>query len=75
MKLLFDMKSEKNVECTSTDAYILYQKDNGGILKKTIIDQIQESLKLILDSIKIDDHQVSIDNMYVMMILYFWLIY
>ena len=34
LKLLFDMKSETNVDRTSTDTYILCQKDNGGILKK-----------------------------------------
>ena len=59
------MKSEKNVERTSSVAYIWYKKDNGDILKNNIIDKLQESFNLMLDLIKIDNHQVSIDNIYV----------
>ena len=47
------MKSEKNDERTSSVAYILYKKDNGDILKITIIDKLEESFKLMLDSIKL----------------------
>ena len=40
-------------------------KDNGDIIKNTMIDKLQESFKLILDPIKIDNHQGFIDNIYV----------
>ena len=62
MKLLFVMKSSKNVECESIVAYILCKKDNGDILKNTIIDELQASFKLIIKPILISNHQVSIDN-------------
>ena len=74
MKLLFVMKSEKNVERTSSVAYILYKEDNGDTLKYTIIDQIQEPFKFMLDPIKIDSHQVYIDHIYVTGDLAFWVI-
>ena len=38
IKLLFVMKSWKNVERESSGAYILCKKDNGEILKNTIIN-------------------------------------
>ena len=41
------------------------QKNNGGILKNIIKDKLQESFKLMLDSIKIRNHHVSIDNIYI----------
>ena len=41
------------------------KKDNGDILKNTIIYKFQESFKLVLEQIKNDNHQVSIDNTYV----------
>ena len=65
MKLLFIMKSFKNVERESSVVYILCKKDNGDILKNKIKDKLQESFKLILETISIDNHQLSIDNLYV----------
>ena len=65
MKLLFVMKSEKNAEGESSIAYILCKKDNGDILKNTIIDKLQDSFKLILDPVTIDNYQVYINNLYV----------
>ena len=65
MKLLFVMKSERNVERASSVAYILCKKDNGDILKNKIIDKLQDSFKLMLDPIKIDIHQVSIAKIYI----------
>ena len=50
--------SLKIVERTSSVAYILCKKDNGDILKNTIIDDLQESFKVMLESIKIDNYQV-----------------
>ena len=41
------------------------QTQNGDILKSTITDNLQESFMSMLDSIKIENHQVSIDNIYV----------
>ena len=63
MKLLFVVKNTKNIERTSSVAYILCKKDNGGILKNTIIDKHQRSFMLMFDIIKIDNHQVFIDNL------------
>ena len=63
MKLLFVVKNTKNIERTSSIAYILCKKDNGGILKNTIIDKHQRSFMLMFDIIKIDNHQVFIDNL------------
>ena len=65
MKLLFIMKSSKNVERESSVAYILCKKDNGDILKNTIIDKLQDSFKIMLETISIENHQLSIDNLYV----------
>ena len=59
------MKSSNNIERTSSVAYILCKKDNSDILKNTIIDELQESFKLMLDPIKIDNHQVYIEYIYV----------
>ena len=75
MKLLFVMKSSKNVEGESSVAYIFCKKDNGKILKNTIINKLQDSFKLILKTILIDNHQVSINNLYVTGDLAFWLYY
>ena len=41
------------------------KKDNGDILENTLIEKLQVSFVLMLDSITIDNHQVSIDNLYV----------
>ena len=65
MKLLFIMKSSKNVERESSVVYILYKKDNGDIFKNTIIDKFQDLFKLILETLSINNHQLSIDNLYV----------
>ena len=59
------LRGLKNIERISSAAYILCNKYNGDILKNTIIDKLQESFKLILESIRIGNHQVSIDNIYV----------
>ena len=56
MKLLFIMESS---------TYILCKQDNGDILKNTIIRKHQESFKLMLETISIDNYQQSIDNLYV----------
>ena len=64
MKLLFVIKSSKNVERESSVAYILCKIDNGEILKNTIINKLQYLFKLMLKTILIDNHQVYIDNLY-----------
>ena len=56
------LRGLKNIERISSAAYILCNKYNGDILKNTIIDKLQESFKLMLEPIKIDNRQVSIDN-------------
>ena len=50
------LKSEKNVERTSSVAYILSKKDNGDILKNRIIDKFQESFMMMLEPIIFDNH-------------------
>ena len=65
MKLLFVMKSSKNVERESIVAYILCKNGNREILKNTIMNKIQDSFKLMLKILLIDNHQVSIDNLYI----------
>ena len=65
MKLIYVMKSSNFFERESSVAYFLCKKNNGEILKNTIIHKLQDSLKLILEIISIDNHQVSIDNLYV----------
>ena len=65
MKLLFVMTSSKNFERESRVAYILSKQNNGEILKNTIINKLQDSFKLMLKTILIDNHQVSIDILYV----------
>ena len=59
------MKSSENAERESSVAYILCKKDNGDILKNVIIDKLQDSFKLMLETISIDNHQLSIDIFYV----------
>ena len=65
MKLLFIMKSSKKFERKSSVIYILYKRDYDDILKNTIIETFQESFMLMLDPIKINNHQTSIDKLYV----------
>ena len=67
------MKSSENTERESNDAYILFNKDNCNILNNTIINKLQDSFKLMLK--KIDNHQLSINNLYVTGDLAFWLYY
>ena len=47
---------------TRSVTYILCKKDNGNILKNTIIYKLQESFRFILEAIKVDNQQVSISN-------------
>ena len=65
MKLLFIIKSAKNVERESSVVYILCKQDNGDILKNTIVNKLQDLFKLMIETISIDNHQLSIDNLYV----------
>ena len=41
------------------------KKDNGDILKNTIIDKLEDLFKLMLETISIDNHQLFVDNLYV----------
>ena len=41
------------------------KKDNGDILKNTIIDKLQKSFILMLEAMSFDNKQVSISNTYV----------
>ena len=65
MKLLFVTTSSKIVERESSVAYFLCGKNNDEIFKNTIVDKLQNSFKLILKAILIDNRQVSNDNIYV----------
>ena len=65
IKLLFVMETLKKILNVQVVLFTFYAKINGDILKNTIIDELQELFKLMLDPIKIDNHQVFIDNIYV----------
>ena len=65
MKLLFVMKSEKMLNVQVVLLRFNDKQINRDILKNTIIDKLQDSFKLVLEPITIDNHQVSIDNIYV----------
>ena len=39
------------------------KKDNGDILKNTIIDKLEDLFKLMLETISINNRQLSIDNL------------
>ena len=56
------MMSEKmlNVHVVLLAFYV--KKDNDNVLENTIMNKLQESFKFILGPIKIDNHQVYIDN-------------
>ena len=41
------------------------KKDNGDILKNTIIDKLQKSFIIMLEPMSFDNKQVSISNTYV----------
>ena len=41
------------------------QKNNGAILKKSIIEKLEESFKLMVESVTFDNQQLSISNIYV----------
>ena len=69
------MKSSQNVEHKGSIAYILYKKDNSEILVNIIVDKLQDSFKLMLKPILIDNRQVSIDNLYITGDRVFWLYY
>ena len=64
MKLSFVMKSSKNLN-VHVVMLIFCAKKNGDILKNTIIEKLQEPCMLMLDPIKIGNHPVSINNLYV----------
>ena len=65
IKLLFVMETLKKILNVQVVLFTFYAKNNGDILKNTIIYKFQESFKLVLEQIKNDNHQVSIDNTYV----------
>ena len=45
--------------------YILYKKDNGIILKNTIIKDIGDSINSLNESMSFNNQQLSISNIYV----------
>ena len=59
------MNNEKRHESIQPVGYILYQKDNGIILKNTIIKYIGDSISLLNESISFKSQQLFPSNMYV----------
>ena len=69
------MTCKKNVERTSSIICILCKKDNGDILKNTIVDKLKESFMLMLEPITFDSQHVFVSNIYVIGELIFYLFY
>ena len=65
MKILYIMNNEKRYESIQPVGYILCKKDNGLILKNTIIKELGDSIKLLNESISFNNQQLSPSNIYV----------
>ena len=61
--LLWHVKN--NVERTSSIMCILCKKDNGDILKNTIVDKLKESFMLMLEPMLFDSQHVFVSDIYV----------
>ena len=64
MKILYIMKDDTKHESIQPVGYILCKKDNGIILKNTIIKDLADSNKLLNESISFNNQQLSSSNIY-----------
>ena len=65
MKILYIMNNEKRHESIQPKGYILCQKDQGIILKNTIIKDLGESINLLNESMSFNNQQLSSSNIHV----------
>ena len=64
MKILYIMNNGTRHESIQRVGYILCKKDNGIILKNTIIKDLGDSIKSLNESISFNNQQLSSSNMY-----------
>ena len=65
MKTLYIMNNGTRHESIQPVGYILCKKDNGIILKNTIIKNLGDSINLLNESMSFNKQQLSSSNMYV----------
>ena len=65
MKILYTINNGNIHESIQSVGYILYKKDNGIILKNTIIEDLGNSIKLLNESMIFNNQQLSSSNIYV----------
>ena len=65
MKILYIMNNGNWHESIQPLDYILYKRDNGLILKNTIIKDLGDSINSLNESISFNNQQLSSSNIYV----------
>ena len=65
MKILFILNNGNRHESIQPGGYILCQKDQGIILKNTIIKDLGESINLLNESMSFNNQQLSSSNIYI----------
>ena len=65
MQILYIMNDEKRHESIQPVGYILYKKNNGLVLKNTIIKDPVDSINLLNESMSFNNQQLSLSNIYV----------
>ena len=65
MKILYIMNNKKRHESIQLVGYIICKKDNGLILKNTIIKDLGDSINLLNESMLFNNQQLSPCNIYV----------
>ena len=56
MKIVYIMNNDKRYESVQPVGYILCKKDNGMILKNSIVKDLGDSLNLLNKSMKFNNH-------------------
>ena len=65
MKIMYIMNNGIRHESIQPMGYILCKKDNGIILKNTIIKDLGDSINSLNESISFNNQQLSTSNIYV----------
>ena len=65
MKILCIINTGKRHESIHPVGYILYQKDDSIILKNTIIKDLEDSIKLLKESMIFNNQYISLSTVYV----------
>ena len=71
MKILYIMNDDTRHESVQPVGYILCQKDNGIILKNTIIKDLGDSINSLNESMTFNNQQLFSSNIYVTVTLHF----